>query len=271
MNNVSQKNKYIKPIFTSFIGNKYKELDNILKYIPKEYNLLLDPFCGSLALPLQLLNGNDKKAVLNDINRDVIDFYNNVKIHGTEEIFKFIPKRYEITKDLYNKTLQDFSNKKGLEKSANFLLIQKCCFRGFFRYDKEGIIRSNYNNRNAIFDYIKNPIYEEIFKRCDFTNNNYDVIFKDYNDENNFMFLDPPYDDTWNDYYGKFSKEEHIKLSELFKTTKIKCLMIIKKTPFIEDLYKDYIFDEYSKEYNTNISTTQKRNVVHLVIKNYPD
>ena len=64
------------------------------------------------------------------------------------------------------------------------------------------------------------------------------------------MFLDPPYDSVFTEYgYCSFGKEDHIKLNTLFKQTKIKCLMIIGKTDFICDLYKDYIYGEYDKKY----------------------
>jgi DNA adenine methylase len=87
------------------------------------------------------------------------------------------------------------------------------------------------------------------------------------------MFLDPPYDSEFTDYgYCKFGKEEQIKLADLFKQTKIKCLMIIGKTPFIEDLYKDYIVDEYDKKYRFKLYAGRvgdEINTKHLVIKNY--
>ena len=71
---------------------------------------------------------------------------------------------------------------------------------------------------------------------------------------NNFMFLDPPYDSEFTDYgYCTFGKEEQKKLAKCFKETNIKCLMIIGKTPFIEELYKDYIVGEYDKKYRFNV------------------
>ena len=67
------------------------------------------------------------------------------------------------------------------------------------------------------------------------------------------MFLDPPYDSEFTDYgYCTFGKEEHKKLATCFKETKIKCLMIIGKTAFIEELYKDFIVGEYDKNIDLN-------------------
>ena len=87
------------------------------------------------------------------------------------------------------------------------------------------------------------------------------------------MFLDPPYDSEFTDYgYCQFGKEEQKKLACLFKETKIKCLMVIGKTKFIEELYKDYIVSEYDKKYKFKLYAGRigsEINTKHLIIKNY--
>ena len=89
----------------------------------------------------------------------------------------------------------------------------------------------------------------------------------------NFMFLDPPYDSKFTNYgYCKFGKEEHEKLAECFKKTKIRCLMIIGKTELISNLYSDYIVDEYDKKYRFKLHSGRVGNEIdtkHLIIKNY--
>jgi len=124
----------------------------------------------------------------------------------------------------------------------------------------------NYND-------LKNKRYEELLKRTEIFNKSFEYVFEKYNDKNNFMFLDPPYDSEFTDYgYCKFGKEEQTKLANLFKQTKIRCLMIIGKTEFIEDLYKDYIISEYDKKYKFKIHSGRvgdEINTKHLIIKNY--
>ena len=115
--------------------------------------------------------------------------------------------------------------------------------------------------------------YEKLLSRTEIFNKDYELIFKEYNDPSNFMFLDPPYDSEFTDYgYCKFEKDEQIKLAGLFKTTKIRCLMIIGKTDFIEELYKGYIVEEYSKKYKFKLHSGRvgdEINTKHLIIKNY--
>jgi DNA adenine methylase len=87
------------------------------------------------------------------------------------------------------------------------------------------------------------------------------------------MFLDPPYDSEFTDYgYCKFGKDEHRKLAKCFKETKIQCLMVIGKTDFIVELYKDYIVAEYPKKYRFKLHSGRigdNINTNHLIIKNY--
>ena len=87
------------------------------------------------------------------------------------------------------------------------------------------------------------------------------------------MFLDPPYDSQFTDYgYCQFDKTDHTRLAELFKGTKIRCLMIVGKTSFIESLYQGYIVEEYEKNYRFKIHSGRVGNEIntkHLVISNY--
>ena len=112
-----------------------------------------------------------------------------------------------------------------------------------------------------------------VFQNVKHINDSFETIFEKYNDQKNFVFLDPPYDSEFTDYgYCNFGKEEHKKLAECFKNTKNKCLMIIGKTDFIVELYKDYIVEEYSKNYKFKIHSKRvgkEIDTMHLVIKNY--
>lgn len=85
------------------------------------------------------------------------------------------------------------------------------------------------------------------------------------------MFLDPPYDSIFTDYgYCQFGKEEHKKLAECIRQTQIQCLMVIGKTPLIEELYSGMIVTEYPKNYKFRIHSGRvDANTQHVVITNY--
>lgn len=91
------------------------------------------------------------------------------------------------------------------------------------------------------------------------------------------MFLDPPYHSaTFHDYgncvksdENAFDESERRRLAEEFKKLKCKALMVIGETELIRELYKDYIVDEYGKNYSVNIRNRFKNSAKHLVITNY--
>jgi DNA adenine methylase Dam len=161
-----------------------------------------------------------------------------------------------------------------LDNAKRFYYQRKTCFRGMMRYNKKGKFNIPFGKYKTInYNDLKNKRYEELLKKTKIFNKSFEYVFEKYNDKNNFMFLDPPYDSEFTDYgYCKFGKEEQIILANLFKQTKIRCLMIIGKTKFIEDLYKDYIVSEYDKKYKFKIHSGRvgdEINTKHLIIKNY--
>jgi len=151
---------------------------------------------------------------------------------------------------------------------------RKTCFRGMLRYNKDKKFNIPFGRYKTInYTELLNKDYETLLNRTEIYNEKFEVIFDKYNDERNFMFLDPPYDSEFTDYgYCVFDKEEQRKLANLFKTTKIKCLMVIGKTKFIEELYEGYIVEEYDKKYKFKLYNNRigdEINNKHLIIKNY--
>jgi DNA adenine methylase len=161
-----------------------------------------------------------------------------------------------------------------LDSAKRFYYQRKTCFRGMLRYNKNGKFNIPFGRYKTInYTDLTNNNYENLLSRTEILNKGFEYIFETYNDANNFMFLDPPYDSEFTDYgYCQFGKEEQKKLALLFKNTKIKCLMVIGKTKFIEELYDGYIVSEYDKKYKFKLYNNRigdEINTKHLIIKNY--
>lgn len=142
------------------------------------------------------------------------------------------------------------------------------------RYNKSGKFNIPFGRYKSVnYNELLNLEYEKVLKRTEIINTGFETIFAKYNNERNFMFLDPPYDSEFTDYgYCQFGRDEQLKLAKCFKETKIRCLMVIGKTPFIEELYKDYIVEEYDKKYKFKLyggRVGDEINTKHLIIKNY--
>ena len=92
--------------------------------------------------------------------------------------------------------------------------------------------------------------------------------------EDDFLFLNPPYDCVFSDYGNKnmkngFGEDRHRKLAEDFRKLKCKALMVIGKTPLTEELYGDLIIAEYQKSYAVNIKNRFKSESKHILVANY--
>jgi DNA adenine methylase len=262
-------NIHLKPII-KWSGGKTDEISSFIHHLPEKYDTYIEPFVGGGALYFYL---SPQKSVINDVHTELIDLYNSIKDGNSKEIYNFMKVNSNDENTYYNIRDKMVINNK-LDNAKRFYYQRKTCFRGMLRYNKQGNFNIPFGKYKTInYEELKNPKYEELLKRTEILNKNFDYIFENYNNQNNFMFLDPPYDSEFTDYgYCKFGKEEHIKLAKYFKETKIKCLMIIGKTDFISELYKNYIVDEYDKKYRFKLygdRVGDEINTKHLIIKNY--
>lgn len=250
-------------------GGKKDELRYIIPHIPKIYSLYLEPFIGGGAVYFHL---NPERAIINDVHKELIDFYQSIKDGYSRDIYEFM-RQHANDEDTYYK-VRGYNSNSMLDNAKRFYYLRKTCFRGMLRYNSKGefnIPFGRYKNYN--YEELKNKSYEDLLKRTEIFNGSFEYIFEKYNSHQNFMFLDPPYDSEFTDYgYCSFGKEEQKKLAKCFKETNIRCLMIIGKTPLIEELYRDYIVDEYDKKYRFKLHSGRIGNEIntkHLVIKNY--
>ena len=87
--------------------------------------------------------------------------------------------------------------------------------------------------------------------------------------ENDFIFLDPPYDTEFSTYAkNNFDKKEHERLAKYLSHTKAKFMLIIKNTDFIYNLYNNKGFDikSFDKKYLVSFMNRNEKNAEHLMI-----
>ena len=189
---------------------------------------------------------------------------------------------YFIVRDMYN-DWNNHGHKNDYtmdERSAQWVFIREFCFGSMFRFGPDGDFNVPYGgygyNSKCFTCKIENITSEDVKKAFSELN----IKCGDFEDaidtwvysENDFMFLDPPYDSTFTDYDGNsFGKKEHIRLANCLKNCKCKWLIAIGKTDFIYELYKDYNIVEYDKTYMYQArGKYDNKHTTHLVITNYP-
>ena len=164
-------------------------------------------------------------------------------------------------------------------QAAVFFFIREYCYSSMFRYNGKGEFNVPYGgisyNRKDFQKKVDYLFSDEMAKKL----SNADIHCEDFEDfieslnltEDDFIFLDPPYDSDFSTYAkNEFDRDEQIRLCECLKRTHAKILLIIKNTDFIYDLYKDnFTITSFDKKYMVSFMNRNERDVEHLVITNY--
>ena len=251
-------------------GGKSDEIKQFAKYLPASYDTYLEPFIGGGSVYFHMAPA---KAVISDVHTELIDLYRSIRDGHAQEIHQFMAL-HPNNEETYYQVRDKMIINSPLDNAKRFYYLRKTCFRGMLRYNKQGKFNIPFGRYDKInYSELLNPDYHQLLGATEIFKTRFEYIFENYNNPANFMFLDPPYDSEFTDYgYCQFGKEDQKRLAACFKSTKIKCLMIIGKTDFIVDLYKDYIVDSYKKNYKFKLYAGRvgsEINTEHLVIKNY--
>jgi len=270
----------LKPL-CKWSGGKRNEIQYFKKYYPKDFKVFLEPFAGGAAAFFDL--NFEGLNVINDIHPELINFYKQISLGYAEEIYNLIisfglgEKEYYIVRGGGKKLINGeipFKPTTDIERAAQFYYLRKTCFRGMLRYNEKGQFNIPWGKYKTVnFEDLKNKNYTELLSRTDIMIGDYTKVFEKYNSQDNFYFIDQPYDSVFNDYgFDNFDRKKQIELSEIFKNTESKCLMVVGGSDFIRELYDGYIKFEYPKKYAFKLydgRVGDEINVNHLIITNY--
>ena len=283
----------MKPL-VKYRGGKSKEIPSFIKYIPEQFDTYFEPFFGGGAVFFHL---EPQKAVINDVNAKLMTFYLDVKekydvvrqqLDELQALYEENQAEYKRLKELHqderveNKNealyyeLRDMFNHKIESRyleTVVYFFINKTAYSGMIRYNAQGEYNVPFGRYQNFNTQLVTQDHHELLQRTSLFTGDYSAVF-DMATENDFMFLDPPYDCIFNDYgnieaVNGFDEAEHRRLAADFRKLKCKAMMIIGKTPLTVELYGDLIKDEYFKSYAVNIRNRFKSESKHIVVTNY--
>lgn len=179
--------------------------------------------------------------------------------------------------------LNDFDSGRALYASTEYKIavyyfIREFCYGAMFRYNAAGEFNIPYGGiayNSKDFGKKIDSLFSEETHKC-FANTqiccgDFQPILENANDDD-FIFLDPPYDSDFSDYEKcLFREAEQRRLASLLYNTTAKFLLIIQNTPLIEALYRDHGFQiyEFDNQYSYCVKGRNDRKAVHLIITNY--
>ena len=249
-----------------FILSKSKEFNELLnkQFVFDEKKILkeLDTSVSRKLRRMKIIEAERGSLASNDVRENIETGFKS----GLYTHFRF----------LYNN-----SEKLGIDKSfksAIFYFIREYCYSSMFRYNNNGGFNVPYGGISYNRKYLSRKIdYIQSFDISERLNNTniFSLDFEDFFNknpvnENDFIFLDPPYDTAFSTYANNiFDNSDHQRLAHFCKNTKANFMLIIKNTDFIYDLYKGFNIKSFDKKYLVSFQNRNEKEAEHLLISNY--
>ena len=236
---------YRSPLF--YVGDKYKLYPKIRKYFPKTINRFIEPFTGGGSV---FLNVNANEYLLNDIDTNVINIHQFLMEQSEnpkaffDNVFDII-QQYNLShsyikdivpqelKDEWIKTYYAKFNKQGFDKLKNdynssneksvlhLYLLLIFGFNRMLRFNSKGKynlpvgnVDFNKNTEVALNDYFRLTKQKNIqFHNLDFLDFFKQIDFQ----EDDFVYLDPPYLITFSEYNKLWNEETERRLLDFLE------------------------------------------------------
>lgn len=285
--------------FVKWVGGKTQLLEEIREKYPQAIEKYCEPFVGGGAVLFDiLLKFQPKDVLINDINKDLINTYSQIK-NNCENLIKellalqniYRNQENNINKDFYLSKRERFNSlrlendSEKLEKAALFIFLNKTCFNGLYRVNSKGQFNVPFNNA-------KNPLLcdEDNLRECSKLLQNVQMNVGDYSecksfiDENTFVYLDPPYrpltETSAFTSYDKsgFSDEKQIELGNFVSEISKKGAKVVlsnsdpKNTNeddnFFDDLYSQFEIERVSASRMINSNAKKRGAINELLITN---
>lgn len=294
----------VKP-FVKWAGGKGSLLSQLNKYYPLELKngkieCYIEPFVGGGAVLIDILqNYKVKEAYAFDINENLINSYNIIKNNVNELIhnLKILEKEYlsiekEARKEYFYNIRKQYNSyklnkdEKSLQKAVEFIFLNRTCFNGLYRVNKNGdfnVPMGNYKNP-TICDEENLIALSELIKNVEFQCKDY-TTSQNYIKKNTFVYFDPPYRPlnitsgftsyTKEDFNDEDQKELALFYKEL-SNNNVKVMLsnsnpknTNKEDCFFDNIYKGFNINEVYAKRMINANSNGRGEISELLITNY--
>lgn len=266
--------------FVKWAGGKRQMLEQLGIRMPETYGGYYEPFVGGGALVLSLA---PEKAVLNDINQELVHTYREIRDH-LDALLVLLSSMDTVTctKEFYYEMRDRYNEKHRLaeydtEMAALFIYLNKHCFNGLYRVNTRGEFNVPWNQKLSVrsMDMENIKAISGYLKSVTITCRDFEKALEDVK-KGDFVYFDSPYaplNPTSFDSYTKegFTEEEHRRLAELFRKLTdqgVYCMLTNHNTELIRELYEGFLIEEIDVRRAIN-SDPKKRKGKEVIIRNY--
>ena len=240
--------------FVKWVGGKrqlLKQFKELGLYPPKKIgfdsskNTYFEPFVGGGAVFLDTL---PEKAILSDMNEELVITYNVIKTNLKKLIFKLKIHKKNNSKEYFLKIRSQQINKlSNISIAARFIYLNRTCFNGMYRVNKSG-------GFNVPYGKYDNPLIvdEDNLKKISKSLQKVKILHQDYKKtiekakKGDFIYFDPPYaplnpTSSFTAYTKDgFGEQQQIELRDIFyKLHKKGCFVMLSNSnsEFINKIY----------------------------------
>ena len=270
--------------FVKWAGGKRQVINELLKYVPDEFDTYYESFVGGGALLFEL---SPKKAVINDSNEELMNVYN---VLCNEEKFKKmcnLLNSYETKHSeefYYNIRNKDrsktaFNRLSDYTRAARTIYLNKACFNGLYRVNSKNEFNVPFGKKTHVNTYEGSNL---ITVSNYLTMNDVKILSVDFEEavkdakKGDFVYFDPPYDSDTKSFTSYtetgFDKSEQTRLARVFKELDKKGVYVMlsnHSTVLVNELYKDYHIYTIEAKRNINANGKKRGKVEELIITNY--
>ena len=289
--------------FLKWAGGKRQLIDDISRLLPPELmtskSTYVEPFVGSGAVFFWMLNNFPKieKAIINDINEDLINVYRVIAAKPKELLsileilqaeFHQLETKPEEKKEYYYQKRQLYNTRRSDKTSQAALLIflNRTCYNGLYRVNKNNqfnVPLGSYK-KPALYDSNNILAVSEALQKVEILCTDFEETLNHTN-KNSFFYFDPPYKplnatSNFNAYAkAAFDDVGQIRLRDFCKKlTDLGHKWLLSNSDvkgytsggdFFDSLYADFVIERVKAKRIINSNSAKRGELNELLITNY--
>lgn len=263
---------FAKP-FIKWVGGKQSMARTLIDLFPNKINKYYEPFLGGGSMFFTL---SPDYGVISDDNKWLVDTYQALK-SDWEKVLHHLSKMINTSEEFLRIRSINPWKIDLYERAAQFIYLNKTCFRGLFRVNSKGVFNVPYGA------YDRRYCDPDNLKAVSIALSNTEIRSGDFEfgiegiSSGDFVYFDPPYYklggySDFNRYTAnKFREKDHFRLAALCRELDkkgVKWAVSNSNTDFVKNLYFGFNILSLNSRREINLDS-QNRNIVELFIKNY--
>lgn len=175
--------------FLKWAGGKRWLVNNYDHLLPKKYNRYIEPFLGSGAVFFYL---KPKKAILSDLNSDLILTYKSIK-SDWKLVERYLNSHSKKHSKSYYYKVRDEKPRSQFKVAANLIYLNRTCWNGLYRVNLDGRFNVPIGTKTNVTEGFPSlKTISKDLKTAKFLNVDFEKSI-DFAEKNDFIFVDPPY------------------------------------------------------------------------------